>query len=131
MSEVQQHDTPLGPARRHTTAADGGLRGTLRGLFHAHVGWLFIHTQRGLKERYARDLIDDPVISWVNRTFFWWVAAGLALNAGSALTRFGIFKAGMVSAHDPKYTVIPQRARIARRRADAERAAGAEATTMR
>ena len=57
----------------------GGLRGTLRGLFHAHVGWLFIHTQRGLKERYARDLIDDPVIKWVDRTFFWWVAAGLAL----------------------------------------------------
>jgi stearoyl-CoA desaturase (delta-9 desaturase) len=56
----------------------GGLKGTLRGLFHAHVGWLFIHTQRGLRERYARDLIEDPVINFVNRTFFWWVAAGLA-----------------------------------------------------
>jgi len=24
-----------------------GLRGALRGLLHAHVGWLFIHTERG------------------------------------------------------------------------------------
>lgn len=54
-----------------------GLKGSLKGLFHAHVGWLFVHTQRAAKDRYARDLIDDPVISWVNRTFFLWVALGL------------------------------------------------------
>ena len=40
----------------------GGLRGALRGLLHAHVGWLFIHTQRGARKRYARDLIEDPVV---------------------------------------------------------------------
>ena len=28
----------------------GGWRGALRGLFHAHVGWLFIHTQRGAQD---------------------------------------------------------------------------------
>lgn len=36
---------------------------------------------------------------------------GAALLAGSALTRFGIFEAGMASAQDPKYTVVPQRER--------------------
>jgi hypothetical protein len=36
---------------------------------------------------------------------------GAALLAGSALTRFGIFAAGMASARDPKYTVGPQRER--------------------
>ncbi|MGW7237742.1 NrfD/PsrC family molybdoenzyme membrane anchor subunit [Streptomyces sp. NPDC054804] len=36
--------------------------------------------------------------------------AGLALLAGSACTRFGIFAAGVASAEDPKYTVAPQRA---------------------
>jgi stearoyl-CoA desaturase (delta-9 desaturase) len=56
-----------------------GLAGTLRGLWHAHVGWLFIHTQRGAKERYAPDLLADPVVRWVDRTFLLWVAAGLAL----------------------------------------------------
>ena len=37
-----------------------GLRGALRGLLHAHVGWLFIHTQRGAKARYAPDLLRRP-----------------------------------------------------------------------
>jgi stearoyl-CoA desaturase (delta-9 desaturase) len=54
-----------------------GLRGALNGLFHAHVGWLFKHDQRALKTRYAKDLLDDPVIVWVNRTFFLWVGVGL------------------------------------------------------
>lgn len=48
------------------------------------------------------------------------VAAALtggALLAGSALTRFGIFAAGMASAQDPRYTVEPQRARLAQQQA--------------
>jgi hypothetical protein len=40
-------------------------------------------------------------------------ASGAALLAASALTRFGLFAAGMESARDPKYTVQPQRARRA------------------
>jgi stearoyl-CoA desaturase (delta-9 desaturase) len=56
-----------------------GLKGALRGLFHAHVGWLFIHTHRGNKQRYAPDLLKDPLISWVDRTFVLWVLAGLAV----------------------------------------------------
>ena len=42
------------------------------------------------------------------------VVSGLALMAGSACTRFGIFEAGQASARDPKYTVVPQRARLDR-----------------
>ena len=57
----------------------GGLRCALRGLLHAHVGWLFIHTQRGAKARYAPDLLADPVVRYVDRTFFMWVLLGLAL----------------------------------------------------
>ena len=43
--------------------------------------------------------------------------SGLALMAGSACLRFGVFEAGMASAIDPKYTVEPQRERLERRRA--------------
>ncbi|WP_434739981.1 NrfD/PsrC family molybdoenzyme membrane anchor subunit [Micromonospora sp. SH-82] len=48
-----------------------------------------------------------------------WVAAvaGGALLAGSVATRFGVFHAGVASARDPKYTVVPQRERMARRAA--------------
>jgi hypothetical protein len=42
------------------------------------------------------------------------VVSGAALVAGSAGTRFGVFAAGQASARDPKYTVVPQRDRIAR-----------------
>jgi len=39
------------------------------------------------------------------------VLAGASLVAASAMTRFGIFEAGMASARDPKYTIVPQRRR--------------------
>lgn len=41
------------------------------------------------------------------------MASGAALIASSALTRFGIFYAGMASAKDPEATIAPQRARLA------------------
>ena len=41
------------------------------------------------------------------------VVGGLAALAGSACTRFGIFHAGVESTKDPKYTVVPQRKRLA------------------
>jgi formate-dependent nitrite reductase membrane component NrfD len=44
-------------------------------------------------------------------------AAGLALVAASALTRFGVFEAGIRSARDPRYTIEPQKRRLAARRA--------------
>ncbi|MGH3473259.1 MAG: NrfD/PsrC family molybdoenzyme membrane anchor subunit [Nocardioidaceae bacterium] len=39
--------------------------------------------------------------------------AGAAYTSASVLTRFGIFQAGLASAKDPKYTVVPQRERLA------------------
>ncbi|WP_396921588.1 NrfD/PsrC family molybdoenzyme membrane anchor subunit [Mycolicibacterium sp.] len=44
-------------------------------------------------------------------------ASGLALLAASALTRFGVFEAGIHSAKDPRYTIEPQKRRLAARRA--------------
>jgi hypothetical protein len=41
--------------------------------------------------------------------------AGASLLAASALTRFGVFEAGLVTARDPKYTIVPQRRRRDRR----------------
>jgi formate-dependent nitrite reductase membrane component NrfD len=38
--------------------------------------------------------------------------SGLALLAGSALQRFGVFEAGVESTRDPKYIVVPQRERL-------------------
>jgi hypothetical protein len=41
--------------------------------------------------------------------------SGTALLASSAATRWGIFHAGLASAADPKYTVVPQRERLSDR----------------
>ena len=45
------------------------------------------------------------------------VVSGVALLAGSALTRLGIVQAGLDSAKDPRYTIEPQKRRLAERRA--------------
>src|ERR687890_1005150 len=67
------------PGDPHSPHVDHGvgLRGALRGLAHAHVGWLFIHTQRGNRRRYAPDLLADPVVRFVDRTFVLWALGGM------------------------------------------------------
>ncbi len=52
----------------------------------------------------------------------------MALLTGSALTKWGAFEAGRVSAADPKYTVVPQRERLRARAAGAD-GAGTPGTT--
>jgi stearoyl-CoA desaturase (delta-9 desaturase) len=73
----------------------GGIRGTLRGLFHAHLGWLFIHTQRGSKDRFAPDLQKDRVVSFVDRTFLFWAAVGLGIPFGLGVAIGGTIETGL------------------------------------
>jgi stearoyl-CoA desaturase (delta-9 desaturase) len=69
-------DRPGDPHSPHVDHGSG-LRGALRGLTHAHVGWLFLHTHRGRRTRYAPDLLADPVVSRIDRLFVPCVLAGL------------------------------------------------------
>jgi stearoyl-CoA desaturase (delta-9 desaturase) len=73
----------------------GGWRGALAGLFHAHVGWLFIHTQRGARQRYARDLLADPVVRFVDRHFFLWALGGLGAAFALGFAIGGSLYAGL------------------------------------
>jgi stearoyl-CoA desaturase (delta-9 desaturase) len=70
-------DVPGDPHSPHVDHGHG-WRGAIRGLVHAHLGWIFLHTQRGKKDRFAPDLIADPTIRFIDRTFVMWVAIGLA-----------------------------------------------------
>jgi stearoyl-CoA desaturase (Delta-9 desaturase) len=72
-----------------------GHRGILRGLVHAHVGWLFVHDQRGKRSRYAPDLLADPAMRFVDRMFFVWVLAGLALPFGLGYALGGSLATGL------------------------------------
>src|SRR3954452_4147685 len=72
------------PGDPHSPHVDHGVgwRGALRGLLHAHMGWLFLHNQRGARKRYAPDLLADPVVAAVDRTFVFWAVGGLAAAFG-------------------------------------------------
>jgi stearoyl-CoA desaturase (Delta-9 desaturase) len=65
-----------------------GWLGALRGLVHAHLGWVFSEMEVADERRYAKDLLADPMIRFVNNTFVLWVLAGLAaaFGLGVALT---------------------------------------------
>lgn len=65
----------------------GGILGMLRGLWHAHAGWLFDADPAGL-ERYVGDLLKDRVVRVVSRLFVLWAALGLLIPAllGGLLT---------------------------------------------
>jgi stearoyl-CoA desaturase (Delta-9 desaturase) len=86
-----RHGDPHSPHVDH----GGGWRGALRGLAHAHLGWLFIHTQRGARVRYARDLVADPIVSYIDRTFVLWAVAGLAAAFALGLSIGGSVVTGL------------------------------------
>ncbi|MGH7213981.1 MAG: acyl-CoA desaturase [Tepidisphaeraceae bacterium] len=68
----------------------GGVRGVLRGLFHAHVGCLFMPDADDLS-RSIPDLLQDRALMRVDRLYALWVALGLALPAllGGLITQSG------------------------------------------
>jgi stearoyl-CoA desaturase (delta-9 desaturase) len=87
-------DRPGDPHSPHVDHGEG-WRGALRGLAHAHVGWLFLHDQRGSRARYAPDLLADSTIRFVDRTFVLWALAGLALPFGLGVAIGGTVAAGL------------------------------------
>jgi stearoyl-CoA desaturase (delta-9 desaturase) len=83
----QFSDEPGDPHSPHVDHGKG-WRGALRGLAHAHLGWIFSDQELASEERYAKDLLADPVVRFVDRTFLLWVLVGLAFPfaLGFALT---------------------------------------------
>jgi stearoyl-CoA desaturase (delta-9 desaturase) len=72
-----------------------GVWAQFKGFFHAHVGWLFIHTQRGSKKRFAPDLLKDPVVRFIDRTFVLWAVVGLAIPFGLGVAIGGTVLTGL------------------------------------
>jgi stearoyl-CoA desaturase (Delta-9 desaturase) len=56
-----------------------GFMGALKGLWHAHVGWLFETVGTAERERFAPDLVKDPMIQAIDKLFLLWLALGLAI----------------------------------------------------
>jgi stearoyl-CoA desaturase (delta-9 desaturase) len=71
-------DQPDDPHSPHLQA-EGSL-GWLRGLWHAHINWMFKHEIPNAVH-YAPELLRDKVISKVNQLYFIWLFLGLAIPA--------------------------------------------------
>lgn len=59
-----------------------GFASALRGLWHAHAGWLLTRGHRADANRYAKDLVEDRGMRVIDRAFLPIVAAGLAIPFG-------------------------------------------------
>jgi stearoyl-CoA desaturase (delta-9 desaturase) len=66
------------PHSPHVDFGDG-WRGALRGLFHAHMGWLFVTQGQARRRKYAPDLVEDRGMRVLSRSFLWLALAGLAI----------------------------------------------------
>jgi stearoyl-CoA desaturase (delta-9 desaturase) len=59
--------------------AGPGFWGGVKGLWHAHVGWLFESVGTADRQRFAADLLRDGVIRVIDKLFFVWVGLSLAI----------------------------------------------------
>jgi len=65
---------------KHHAFADepGDPHSPVEGLVHAHLGWLF-GPEDADPQHYCQHLLKDPVVVFVDRTFWLWVALSLAI----------------------------------------------------
>ena len=63
---TDQEGDPHSPAPRRGP----GFWGAVKGLWHAHVGWLFETVGTAERERFAPDLIKDRALRVVDKLFF-------------------------------------------------------------
>jgi formate-dependent nitrite reductase membrane component NrfD len=119
-----------GPARR--LAVGGTAAGlALTGLMERRLGFVGEVYGRGNARRYGRVARACAAAGATliagrgGRSRAAAVAGGALVLAGEAALRFSVFEAGFQSARDPRYTIVPQRKRLAERdsvsRPEAER----------
>jgi stearoyl-CoA desaturase (delta-9 desaturase) len=82
------------PHSPHLSGHDG-LRGAVTGLWHAHMGWIF-DGDRAERERYAPDLLADPVASFVDRTTVVWVTLSLLAPFAAGFAIYGTLEGALI-----------------------------------
>jgi stearoyl-CoA desaturase (delta-9 desaturase) len=87
-------DVPGDPHSPHVDHSPG-WRGGLRGLAHAHVGWMFRGKDMANPARYAKDLLADRDLRFISRTFPLWVVVGLLLPFGLGVALTGTILGGL------------------------------------
>jgi stearoyl-CoA desaturase (Delta-9 desaturase) len=75
------HTDEEGDPHSPHVGAGKGFKGALRGLLHAHVGWLVTDHGRSEWQKYARDLIEDRGMRLIHKSFIPLVLIGLFVPA--------------------------------------------------
>jgi stearoyl-CoA desaturase (delta-9 desaturase) len=96
--------------RKHHTFADedgdphsphagheGGVVGTLKGLWHAHVGWIFREEGRAEARRYAKDLVEDRGMRIIESSFLGLVVVSLLIPFGLGYLVTGSLAGGLTA----------------------------------
>jgi stearoyl-CoA desaturase (delta-9 desaturase) len=74
-----------------------GFLASAKNLFHAHVGWLFVHEGRADIPKYVPDLIAERGMKTINKLFLVWLAVSLAVPAAIGYALSGTWQ-GAVTA---------------------------------
>ena len=75
----RHHQTSDRDGDPHSPHTHGdGVLDLVRGMWHAHMGWLF-HRDADDTAHSVRDLLADPLIVLVDRLYFFWVILGLVI----------------------------------------------------
>jgi formate-dependent nitrite reductase membrane component NrfD len=119
MALAPLHETA--PVRRLGIVAGVAEIGLLQTMKHSmgDAGAAFSESERGRRyERAATAFTATGILTAAlaaPRSRLASAVAGAAMVTGSALTRFAIFEAGLTSAENPRYTIVPQQRRISNR----------------
>jgi stearoyl-CoA desaturase (delta-9 desaturase) len=69
----------------------------LRGLWHAHAGWLMLEQGMASPRRYAKELVEDRTMRRISDAFGWLVLLSLGLPAALGFVLHGFTLAGLLT----------------------------------
>jgi len=75
-----------------------GFKGAVKGLWYAHMGWLFDRQGDASYRKYARDLVEDAGFRRINKLFPFWLALGIAIPAALGYAIEGTLAAAATGA---------------------------------
>jgi stearoyl-CoA desaturase (Delta-9 desaturase) len=75
-----------------------GVGGVLRGIYHAHMGWLFNEHGQARRSKYAKDLMEDPGMRRIHARFVPIVLAGLVVPGLIGFVLSGFTPAAFLTA---------------------------------
>jgi stearoyl-CoA desaturase (delta-9 desaturase) len=77
--------------------AGPGFWGGVKGLWHAHIGWLFETVGTSDRQRFAPDLVKDRALRVIDRLFPLWVTLSFLIPAGLGWLIGGGFTAALTA----------------------------------